>query len=108
MQNLVLEGGQPYLNFINSLKAQETKRQYSTALGKFLVHYHLTLQCTLTLPTKDIEQMIINYITNMNARGLSHGYVNVILSALLHFFSMNDVVLNRRKISKFMGNEVRK
>jgi integrase len=101
--SLVLEGGQPYLNFINSLRADETKNQYTSALAKFISKYNLSLQTILTLPTKDIEQMITTYITNMNARGLSRGYVNLVLSAILHFFDMNDVLLNRRKISKFLG-----
>ncbi|MDQ5870068.1 MAG: hypothetical protein M3530_10155, partial [Thermoproteota archaeon] len=47
--------------------------------------------------------MVTIYITNMNARGLSHGYINLDMSAIFHFFDMNDVLLNKRKISKFVG-----
>lgn len=103
ISSLVLEGGRPYLNFVNSLRAEETKNQYTSLLAKFVSHYNMSLQTVLVLPQKDIEQMIITYITNMNARGLSRGYVNLVLSAILHFFNMNDVVLNRKKIGKFLG-----
>ena len=52
---------------------------------------------------KDIEKMLINSITKMNARQLSHSYINLVVSVLFHLFEMNDVVLNKRKIKKFIG-----
>ena len=45
--------------------------------------------------------MLINHIMNMNAQ-LSHSYINLVVSCLFHFFEMNDIVLNKRKI-KFIG-----
>lgn len=39
----------------------------------------------------------------MNARGLSHGYINVSMAAIFHLTYMNDILLNKRKISKFQG-----
>jgi lipoate-protein ligase A len=100
--SLVVQG-QPYLNFINSLKSKETKGAYSRALLRFTAHYQGSLQQLVSLTHKDIQQMVTTYITNMNARGLSHGYVNLDMSAIFHFFDMNDIVLNKRKISKFVG-----
>jgi integrase len=47
--------------------------------------------------------MVINYVTNMNARGLSHSYINLVMCAIFHFFDMNDVILNKKKIAKFSG-----
>ncbi len=62
-----------------------------------------TLDGLLSLTARDIEQMLTNYITNLNARGLSYGYINLVMCALFHFFDMNDVLLNKRKIKKFIG-----
>lgn len=103
--SLVLhEHGQPYLNFINSLKSQPTKEQYRKMLLNFMSHNKIvTLKSLLSLIPKDIGQMLTNYITNLNARGLSYGYVNLAMCALFHFFDMNDVLLNKRKIKKFIG-----
>jgi integrase len=101
VSSLVVLEGDPYLNFINSLKSKDTKRQYRQSLVSFIKHYDTTLEGLLSLTPKDIEQMITNYITNLNARGLSHGYINLVMCAIFHFFDMNDVVLNKRKIGKF-------
>ena len=83
MSSLVVSlQGQPYLNFINSLKSNETKAQYRKMLHRFLTHVKIpNLVDLLSLPPKDIEQLVINYITNMNARGLSHAYINLGMAA---------------------------
>ena len=108
MSCLVLEEeAQPYLNFINSLKSKETKKEYRNALFKFVKHYNTTLECLLGLGTRDIEQKVINYITNLSARRLSYGYINLRMAGIFHFFDMDDVVLNKRKIGKFMGENKR-
>ncbi len=80
--SLVLQG-QPYMNFINSLKSKETKSKYHWTLLRFTSHYQTSLEQLLSLTVKDIEQMITNYITNMNARGLSHGYINLCVLSLI-------------------------
>jgi len=103
MSTVILQGD-AYLNFINSLKSKETKVKYRTTLLKFIQHYQISnLENLLSLTVKDVEQMIINYITNMNARGLSHSYINLVMCAIFHFFDMNDVILNKKKIAKFSG-----
>jgi hypothetical protein len=95
--------GQPYLNFINS-KSKETKVEYKRAIERFLKYTQIpSLADLLSLSAKDIEQLVINYITNLNARGLSHGYINVSMAAIFHLTDMNDILLNKRKISKFQG-----
>lgn len=95
--------GQPYLNFINS-KSKETKVQYKRAIERFLKYTQIpSLADLLSLSAKDIEQLVINYITNLNARGLSHDYINVSMAATFHLTDMNDILLNKRKISKFQG-----
>ncbi len=100
---LVLQEQPSYTNFINSLKSPETKEQYRKKLINFIEHYNVTLDGLLSLAPKDIEQMIIKYITNMNAKGLSRSYINLVMCAIFHFLDMNDVLLNKRKISKFLG-----
>jgi integrase len=108
MSLMALLEGQPYLNFINSLKSGETKAQYRRMLQRFLIHTKIpNIVDLLSLPPKDIEQLVINYITNLNARGLSSGYINLAMAAIFHLTDMNDVLLNKRKISKFQGEHKR-
>ena len=104
MSITILEDQRPYLNFINSLKSKETKIQYRSALFRFMSHNgNLTLDSLLSLSPKEIEQMVTNYVTGMNARGLSHKYINLVMCAIFHFFDMNDILLNKKKIAKFTG-----
>lgn len=70
-----------------------------------MVHANVNLADFLSLPSKDIEKLVINYITNLNARGLSHGYINLSMSAIFHLTDMNDILLNKRKIGKFQGED---
>jgi hypothetical protein len=60
-QEIVL-GGDPYLNFINSLKSDATKKGYRNSLISFMRHFDITDTLTLSkLPTKDIELYLIKY-----------------------------------------------
>lgn len=105
MSETVILQGQPYLNFINSLKSPETKVKYRKTLLNFLSHYNISsLEDLLSLTRKDIESMITTYITNMNARGLSFGYINLVMCSIFHFFDMNsDIPLPKKRIAKFLG-----
>ena len=41
-------------------------------------------------------------------RNLSYSTLNVFFCSIAHFYEMNDVVLNKRKIKKFMGENTTK
>jgi integrase len=52
------------------------------------------------------EAQIIEYIGHLKNKGNSFSSINVVLAAILHFYLMNDdVTLNRKKISRFLGKE---
>ena len=106
MSSLTVLEGPAYFNFINSLKAKETKMQYKRGIERFLTYAKIpSLSGLLSLSPKDIEQLVIHYITYLKARGLSHAYVNLAMAAIFHLTDMNDVLLNKRKIAKFQGEE---
>ena len=44
----------------------------------------------------------------MKNSGFSYSTASVHLAALYHFFSINDVVINRKKLSKFLGEQENK
>lgn len=106
---LLIEQGKPYYNFINSLKTEETKKEYRKCLDKFVQHYSIAnLKDFLKLPTDEIEDSVISYITGMRERKLSAGRIGQVYAALKHFLSMNDIRLNWDKISKFKGEYQKK
>ena len=47
--------------------------------------------------------MLIDYITKMKTDELSTSYIKVTLAAIKHLCVMNDIVINSRKINKFVG-----
>jgi integrase len=54
---------------------------------------------------KQIEDKIIDFIISLKERHYSLASQKAYLSALLHFFNINDVMLRRNKISKYLSND---
>lgn len=98
----VLEG-RAYYNFINALHTDKTKQNYSEALYRFLRIYQITINELLALPTTVKEQHIIDCLIIQKQKCLSRSTRAMTLSALKKFYEMNDVILNWRKISSYLG-----
>ena len=99
---------QAYFNFINSLNSPATKRQYAYCLDQFLTTTKLTIDKFLKLPQNKQTDIIINYlVTKKVSMALKH----VVFHTLKHLCDVNDVLLNWKKIKKFVhptktGNEI--
>jgi integrase len=62
----------------------------------------------LLTDTKVIESNIILYIVWLkNEQKLSAITINQYLAAVMHFYAMNDITLNRKKIGRYMGDYIR-
>ncbi len=51
---------------------------------------NVTFDGLLSLSPKEIEQIVTKYITEMNACGLSHAYINLVMCAIFH--CVNDIL----------------
>ena len=98
----ILDENDPYYNFINSLDSEYTKKYYKFCLEKFLKHYKLDLDSFLKLPQEDMANLIIKYLVEIK---ISKQYKNLMSASLKHACEINDVVLNWRKIKKFINSE---
>lgn len=58
--------------------------------------------------TRQIESNIIKYIIQSRDAGDGYSYRRLRLTAILAFYSINDVVLNRKKLGKFLGEYVKR
>jgi integrase len=99
---------QAYFNFINSLQTEETKRMYVYCLEQFLSFINQRLTKFLQLKIAQQENLIIKYLVQ---KKVSRQFKNVILASIKHACDMNDVILNWKKIKKFIkttktGNEI--
>jgi|tagenome__1003787_1003787.scaffolds.fasta_scaffold20983234_8 integrase len=102
-----------YRNFINSLSAKYTKRNYTHSFSKYYLsrpeNQRLSLDEILQKNVKIIEAEIIETIIYMkDTLDLSFSTINTFTASVFHFFEINDVILNKRKINKFKGEYVTK
>jgi integrase len=93
-------------NFINSLKSEATKEVYSDNLQLFMKFCNIAEMSELL--KIEIQNSIIKYVMFMREKKLSFNTISVRLNAIFHFYSMNEVVLNKKKIKMFKGEFSRK
>ena len=96
------EQSKAYFNFINSLKSESTRKSYTYSIEKFLGHYEKDLDQFLSLSQDEMTNLIIKYFVENK---ISNQYKNLINSTLKHACEINDVVLNWKKIKKFISSE---
>ncbi len=104
----ILEG-RPYLNFINSLKSDQTKYTYRLTLLRYVQKYKIkSLDEMISLPIQQIEDKLVDYLLDLRKQDLSSSFIRLNFSVLKHFYFMNDVRINKEKIAKFLGEFKRK
>jgi len=100
-----------YQNFINSIRAEETRIKYLAALDNYIDFLGFkegdrSSKIFLLLKELDprvIDNNIIRYIINLKSEGYSYSTISLRLAGLCHFYTMNDIILNKKKISKYLG-----
>lgn len=98
-----------YILFISSLKSKYTKIKYDGCLQKYLkfeANRSVTsLDQVLKKDPKVIEGEIIEQLIEMKNKGMSFSTLSVHLAAMHSFFSINDISINIRKLSRFVGEQ---
>ena len=93
---LVQQQEDVYLNFVNSIKSSVTRKIYEYNLKLFLEF------CGID-KFEDLigqETMIIPYLMSLREKKLSYNSISTRLNAIYHFYDMNDISLNKKKIKK--------
>jgi len=112
ISDLIDENHKAYVNFVSSLKSPITRKAYVIRLKNYLRSSSIsfsTFDELLKRDLREIEQGIIDILVDMrHNRQLSYSAQNGFLAAITHFFSINDVILNRKKIKKFMSESENK
>ena len=106
------ENHRAYVNFVSSLKSSITRKAYEIRLKNYLrtpIISFSTFDELLNRNPRQLEQGIIDFIIEMRyKRQMSFSAQNILLCALTHFYSINDVLINRKKIAKFMSDSENK
>jgi integrase len=101
-----LQQQQEYLNLINSLRTEATITNYRRAIAHYLRFANITnVSEFLKQDNKAIESQIIKYLLSMREQKLCRGTLNLRLAALKKLCDMNDVLLNWKKISQYLGQD---
>ena len=107
-QRLSYDGADAYQNFTNSLKSPNTRRTYQKGLSLYLRYKGIKDANQLLKDENKLMQTdVIEYITCPGVGNLSYSTKHLYLSILKHFYEMNDVVLNWKKIGKYLGEDDR-
>lgn len=112
LENLHSQHDIIFLNFYDSLKTERTKQLYTHYLQKYYLsrpdNQKLTLEQIISKDHKKIEAELISILSEMKSKNLSYFTRQAFVSALNHFFTINDVSINKRKISRFVGEHTSK
>jgi site-specific recombinase XerD len=82
-----------YLNFVNSIKSDVTKKIYEYNLRLFMEF------CGIK-KLEDLigrENQIIAYLMSLREKKLSYNSISTRLNAIYHFYDMNDVSFKQEK-----------
>ena len=111
MQHARQELSKSFAYFINSLKAEATKKQYVRLLTDFMRFIGKKEFDELLIGPEDkgqtqIQNQIIEFVMHLRDQNLARSNIAGHVSAIKHFYDMNDVLnINWSKINKFKGDE---
>jgi hypothetical protein len=102
--------GTTYQSFINGIKSPATREAYENSLRRYLNHIKQKTPDDLLLHTSNpryIESQIIDYIMSLRNSGVSYATIQFLVAPIFTFYQLNDVVLNRKKVSRYLGENKR-
>src|ERR671919_796039 len=102
--------GNSYRIFIEGLKSPVTKAAYSYALQKYLRHLNLSNPDDLLINQQQpqiIQNQIIEYLIQLKnpPHLLRYATRSQYLAAIMTYYDLNEVVLNKKKLYRYLGEE---
>lgn len=104
--------GNSYRIFIEGLKSPVTKAAYSFALQKYMNHLKIGNPDELLIHPENpkiVQDQIIEYLIQLKnpPHSLRFATRSQYLAAIMTFYDLNEVVLNKKKIYRYLGEEER-
>jgi site-specific recombinase XerD len=94
------------MNFINAIKSPATQKAYNISLRRYLNHLKLKEPdelLTYASNPRYIESQIIEYIMSLRDDGVSYNTIQFLVAPIFTFYQLNDITLNRKKVSRYLG-----
>jgi integrase len=108
MANVLIAGeSNAYKNFINTVDSEATKQSYRYTFSKFREFCEIdNYDNMLLIEPKKLEGLISDYITHLKIdKKYSYNTVSLYVASVSHFYSMNGIILNWKRLSKFKGKK---
>lgn len=104
--------GKAYPIFIEGLKSPVTKAAYTFALQKYMNYLKINTPDELLIyhdNPKFIQNQIIEYLIALKnpPHSLRYATRSQYVAAIMTFYDLNEVVLNKKKIYRYLGEEER-
>jgi site-specific recombinase XerD len=90
-----------YYNFINSCKSEDTREKYYFNVRDFMRFCQVTRHSELL--KINAGEKIIDYIVHLRNQKLSSHTIHSKLTAIYHFYTMNNMLLTKVKLNKYKG-----
>lgn len=95
--------------FENAIRSPYTRKNYQCTLKKFMAFAGIENFDKLAgLPEKEIQTMLEDYVIHLKTLNMNPNSFPVMFTSLQLFFSMNDKILNWKKIKKFYPDTIKK
>ena len=92
--------------FHSAIKSEKTKENYHLKVQSFMKYFIIKdFDSLLKISPKKTQEMIEDWILYERSRNLSSGSIKCNISALNLFYSMNDVMINWKKIQKMIPEQ---
>jgi hypothetical protein len=96
---------EPVYDVTDGIASPASKIQYRFAFGRFLEYIQISQERLLQKNSKELQAIIIDYIKHLTAKRMKPGTIKLRVAVILHFFDMNDILLNKRKITRFIPED---
>jgi integrase len=90
-------------NFLNSIRSKASRKAYLYYFSKYREYNKGDIICNND--RKLIENKIVDFLLSLKKRDSSQNYIRANFAAIIHFYTMNDIILNRNKIAKFLYSD---
>ena len=98
--------GKTWSDFIDGIRSPATKRAYAISIKRYLNYLKVNLPDDLLLHVNDpkyIERQIIDYIRSLRNDTIGYATIQFLIAPIFTFYQLDDVVLNRKKVSRYLG-----
>ena len=94
-----------YMYTVRSPKTQEIYIKYF----EYFYNFGKTSPSELLkMDIKDIQSLLIKYIIHMRDRKLANSSIKSRISPIITFLELNDILVNKKKIARYYGEETKK